>query len=200
MQKLLDIKKSKGNDIVALMNFIKTSINDEPLSQRPVGLQHNTLKKNVILCVVDGMGFNYIKNNPDLTFLNSALIGSMYSLFPSSTAPGITAYLSGVAPINHGVFGWFQWLEKPSLMCTPLPFRSKSTNKRLGDDGIKIESCFNIPSFFESIQCKSYSYSPHFISNEVFNVYVTRGSERVGYENYDDLWFIFLRHIRREKG
>ena len=147
LHKLLDITKSKGNDIVALMNFIKSSINNEPLSQRPMALKHKTLKENVILCVVDGMGFNYIKNNPGLAFLNAALVGSMHSLFPSSTASGITAYLSGVAPINHGVFGWFQWLEQPSVMCTPLPFRSKATNKRLGDDGINIESCFNIPSF-----------------------------------------------------
>ena len=200
LHKLLDITKSKGNNIVALMNFIKNSINNEPLSQRPMVLQHKTLKENVILCVVDGMGFNYIKNNPDLKFLNSALVGSMHSLFPSSTAPGITAYLSGVAPINHGVFGWFQWLEQPSVMCTPLPFRSKATNKRLGDDGINIESCFNIPSFFESIQCKSYSYSPHFISNEVFNVYVTRGSERIGYESYDDLMAHFSKAYKKREG
>ena len=67
LHKLLDITKSKGNNIVALMNFIKNSINNEPLSQRPMVLQHKTLKENVILCVVDGMGFNYIKNNPEFS-------------------------------------------------------------------------------------------------------------------------------------
>lgn len=182
------------NNIVTLMQFIKGSINkDKEIPDTPKCLINTEIPekiksvKRVVLVVVDGLGYNYISSNIELVNLNRHLIGSIDSVFPTSTASGITSYLSGVSPNIHGVFGWFQWLPEVGILSKPLPFRSRSGNINLHESGINIEDCFNFPSFFNELNVKSYSHSPKLISNAPFNVYATRGSDRISYDTPDQI-------------
>jgi len=180
---------SYDNNIVTLMQFLKSVINresrvlDPPQCLEQTQIIHKIqAAKNIILMVVDGMGYNYISSKPELVCLNQHLIGSMDSVFPTSTAAAIPSFLSGVSPAQHGVFGWFQWLPEVGILAKSLPFRSRTGNIDLRAAGVRIEDCLDFPSFFEDITIKSYSHGPDFITDEPFNVYATRGSERVSYD------------------
>lgn len=185
---------SYDNNIVTLMQFLKSVINqdsclpDPPQCLEQMQITHRIqAAKNVILMVVDGIGYNYISSKPELVCLNQHLIGSMDSVFPTSTAAAIPSFLSGVSPTEHGVFGWFQWLPEVGILAKSLPFRSRTGNMDLRAAGVRIEDCFDFPSFFEDITIKSYSHAPDFITDEPFNIYATRGSERVSYDTQESM-------------
>jgi len=142
--------------------------------------------KHIFLVILDGLGYNYLIEQPD-SFLCQTLRGRMGSVFPSSTAPGIGAYLSGLSPATHGIFGWFQWMGAVGQVCASLPFASRATGLPLADFGVKVSDCVPFSSFFERLSRPSWAYSPEAIAYSPFNTYATRGATRQSYKNWAEL-------------
>lgn len=142
--------------------------------------------KHILFVVIDGLGADYLGAQKE-SFLKAKTVGQLSSVFPSSTAPAITSYLTGLSPAEHGVFGWFQWMKSIGQVCACLPFTARATGVCLADYGVNAQDCYSFSSFFKTLPRHSIAYSPEAIANAPYNQLATQGAETVAYQNWVDL-------------
>ena len=62
---------------------------------------------NVVFMIFDGMGSDMLRANlPPDAFLNRHIADELSSVYPCTTTAAITAFESGLSPIEHGWLGW----------------------------------------------------------------------------------------------
>jgi predicted AlkP superfamily pyrophosphatase or phosphodiesterase len=81
--------------------------------------------KNIILLLVDGLGFEYLQKYGKGSYLEKHCIKKITSVFPSTTAAAVTALETGVPPQQHGITGWFMYLKELGIVSTILPFKPR---------------------------------------------------------------------------
>ena len=82
-----------------------------------------------IFILADGLGLDMVEELPPSTFLRRQLAREIRTVFPSSTAPALTAIATGAWPAQHGVTGW--WTHLPELKAPGLllPFVTRATGQ-----------------------------------------------------------------------
>jgi len=58
----------------------------------------SSVYKNIVLIVIDGLGYEYLIKHGKDSFLYKNLKGKMTSVFPATTASAMTTYSTGLAP------------------------------------------------------------------------------------------------------
>ena len=89
----------KNGSIVNLMASIAKAFGKKLLYNPLTLLSPDEIKpfKNVVLLVLDGLGYDYLINKKEKNFLNSHLRGPITSVFLPTTASAITSFQTGVA-------------------------------------------------------------------------------------------------------
>ena len=113
----------KGKSIVNLMSSISNSFGKKHKYSELISLNSDELKKfkNVVLIVIDGLGYNYLKKQKD-SFLLENLKSNITSTFLSTTACANTAFLVGYPPQQHALTGWEINLKEIGTITKILPF------------------------------------------------------------------------------
>lgn len=152
-------------------------------------------KKNVILLIVDGLGYNFLKNEYQDGIFQAAIRGKISSVFPSTTATAITTFLTGTAPQQHGITGWNMLLKELGIVATILPFTS-----RMGvplssphDVGKRI---FKYPSVFDQIKSQSFYILPKKLSNSVYTIAHAGNSKKIPVNGLSDLFQTIVRSVK----
>ncbi len=86
-------------------------------------------QKKVILFVIDGLGYNHLKQwgfgNP---FFDKLIVfGDVYpitSVFPSTTPAALTSIHTGFTPQEHGLPEWFTYFPEFQQIIIPMQFKS----------------------------------------------------------------------------
>lgn len=137
----------KDGSIVNLMASIIRSRGGNSLYKDLKCLSHKDLdSKNVVIMVIDGLGYEYLMKRKD-SFLAKNMKQKITSVFPSTTASAITTFLTGLAPKEHAVTGWYMFLKEVGLICLPLRFTSKLTGEHLDKYGVDASDVFNVGPF-----------------------------------------------------
>jgi hypothetical protein len=68
--------------------------------------------RHVVLLVIDGLGLRTLARHAASPHLQRHLLGSMTSVFPSTTASAITTLMTGLAPAQHGLTGWHMHMDE----------------------------------------------------------------------------------------
>lgn len=197
-------KPDFDNGIVSLMGFLRGAMQHD-VSQMPNIFQgtdvayHLENAKHVVLVILDGLGHNYLSEQAN-SFLQSKLLGNLSSVFPSSTAPGVTSFLSGLSPAQHGIFGWFQWMRPIGQVCACLPFETRALGVSLAEHGVSPKDCFDFPSFFSSLSRPSCVYSPEEIVDSPYSTYASRGAARAGFSDWTDLVSTVQKKVQAASG
>lgn len=139
---------------------------------------------HVVLMVIDGLGYNYLRQATGVSVLQRGLLGAMTSVFPSTTATAVTAFLTGVPAQQHGLTGWHLHLEEIDQSVAILPFETRAGALPLRGLGVDPARLFDYPTFFQGIDAESFAVSPHSIANSLFNRAHTRAA---GVEPYSSL-------------
>jgi len=121
----------------------------------------------VVLLVIDGLGYEYLQEHTG--FLRTHNQGRLTSVFPSTTASSISTFMTGQAPQQHGLTGWFVYLEEINEVTAVLPFRVRGGKESLSAQGQDIKSLYGHPSFFDQLASRSYIVSPDWIIKTEFN-------------------------------
>jgi len=120
------LKPDYNNSLVNLIASIESACG-EPASFYPplLGLPPADLgqARHIVLWLIDGLGYRYLKQHS--TRLRPYLRGAIDSVFPTSTAPAITSLMTGRAPQQHAVTGWFMRLEELDAVTMILPYRAR---------------------------------------------------------------------------
>lgn len=156
--------------------------------------------RNVILLVVDGLGFDTLQRLGSEGFFHHHLLGSITSVFPSTTASAIPSLLTGLAPRQHGLTGWHMHFRELGCVAAVLPFTTRHGGHSLVQKGLTPSNLLDPRPIFPRIPATSHILSPARIIDSPFNMAFTLGAQRHGYQSLDECFATLRTLIKREKG
>ena len=178
-----------GGSIVNLMSSIIAAYGGQytdypPLEQLSPDRLGET--RNLVLVVLDGLGYNYLMQHGKGSVLHQYLRHPITSVAPPTTATAITTFLTGLAPQQHGLTGWFTWFREVGSVLAVLPFKPRCSHEPLGRSGISAEALFGHVPLFDRLEVESYSLCPDWIAQSDFNRAHLGRAEPVPYQDLDD--------------
>jgi predicted AlkP superfamily pyrophosphatase or phosphodiesterase len=176
----------RTNSIVNLMSSILAALGgnprgDAPLSSLPAAELNRAY--NVVLLVIDGLGYEYLLTRAVSSIFHEHLRGYITSVFPPTTATAITSFITGVAPREHAITGWFMHLKELGTVAAILPFKPRYGGAPFSHLGIVGAKIFDQPSIFEKIQIPTYAIMPQWIINSAFNRTMLGRTNRLAYQD-----------------
>jgi predicted AlkP superfamily pyrophosphatase or phosphodiesterase len=137
----------RDGSIVNLMQSIVTGLGSGERNQdyAPLALASPKLfadSRKVVLLVIDGLGHEFLLQTARHGAMGEHLLGSMTSVFPSTTATAITTFLTGDAPQQHALTGWYMWFKEIGLVAAPLPFTTRVGGVSLASTGVDARHLF----------------------------------------------------------
>ena len=151
---------------------------------------------NVVLLVLDGLGYNYLMTRDPSSALRRHLRTRITSVFPTTTASAITTFLTGLAPQQHGLTGWFMFLKEIGVVTALLPFQPRYGGASLGAAKINTTDVFHLRSTFERIERRSYVVTAQRIVDSEFSLATTRTARRRAYESLDEYFALIAQTVR----
>ena len=146
-----------NNSVLNLISTILFSLGIKPNHNtlRQINLNELKSKKNIVLILFDGLGYNFLKKysvkNPD-SILNKHLLDKITSVFPSTTTAAITSLLTEKTPHEHGSIGWNLFFKEYGKFINILPWQDGITNEALNTKYYKLSSIFDHENIFARIK------------------------------------------------
>lgn len=186
-----------GGSIVNLMSAIirgRGGAADEYLPVADVDLEVFDSAKNVVLLVVDGLGYDHLRARDGI--LARHVVRPLTSVAPPTTATAVTAFLTGLAPQQHGLTGWFVHFRELAGVLAVLPFQPRLGGASLGHAGISAQQLLGHVPVFDRMPVPSYSVSPAWIADSEFNRAHLGRAELAPFHNLDELIAQTIRIVR----
>lgn len=149
--------------------------------------------RNVVLLVIDGMGYEFLMSGDSAPALKRHLRGRITSVFPPTTASAITTFLTGAAPQQHGLTGWFMYFKELGAVCAVLPGTPRYGKAPFSHEGLDPVAFFGHRPFFEALPVPAYVIQPDYLTHSDFSRAHSGRAERRGYRDMRGLF----REIRR---
>lgn len=176
----------KNGSIVNLMSSILRSYGaDSQYDPLPV-LSADELRKyrNVVLIVIDGLGNEFLSKHGKKSLFMKYAKGTMTSVFPATTATGVTTFLTGVAPQQHAITGWFMYLKEMGMVTKILPYVTRSEDILLKS---AFRNFYHVKSLFQQIEIDShYVIHSHHIDSRYTHA-TTMNANKVPYHTLTDM-------------
>lgn len=125
--------------------------------------------RHLILLVIDGLGDDWLLRHHPQGLLAGARIARLTSVFPTTTASAIPTFLTGTAPQQHGLTGWFMWLQELGCVMTVLPGRPRYGGVGYRAAGVEVKALFGEAPVFDRITASSLCLAPQEIAQSDFN-------------------------------
>lgn len=144
----------KGGSIVNLMSSIITALGGSPKYKplrilRPAELSES---KNILLLVIDGIGYEWLMKNGQKTVFSKHLRGRITSVFPPTTGSAIPTFLTGVAPQQHTKTGWYVHLKELGILSTVLSLTPRLGGPSFKYLGVKSRELFDESDIWDKIK------------------------------------------------
>lgn len=153
--------------------------------------------KNVILIILDGLGYEYLMEYGRKSELMKHLRGKITSVFPAATTSCIPAFLTGTSTQEHGMTGWYVFLRETGMITIPLHYITRFGDFSL-DEKAEFKKIFNISPFSNKINAKSYILNPKEFYDSAFNRASAGKSKLVGYNKISDLFGKIERIVKKK--
>ncbi|AGB36760.1 alkaline phosphatase family protein [Natronococcus occultus] len=151
---------------------------------------------NVVVFLLDGFGYEHWKRHrgahPFLRRLEDAgTVAPLTTIYPSETAAALTTVSTGSVPVEHGLLGWFQYLESAGRIVETLPFRTLEGDPLadVSPSSSATELCTgrSIYERAERAGIDTYAIQPAEFVESGYTRATTAGATRVGYDTATDL-------------
>jgi hypothetical protein len=133
----------------------------------PEAIQGHT---NVLLLVIDGLGANWLAERSPTGILSRHQIGTITSVFPTTTASAITTFLTGDAPQQHGITGWFTYFRELGCVMSVLPGHPRYGGTGYRQAGVDLASLLGHRCLASRIQTRAFFLTPAKIAHSDFNL------------------------------
>jgi len=144
--------------------------------------------KNIVLLVIDGLGYEYLIKYGKNSYLRRNLCGKITSVFPATTPTVITTFFTGLAPQQHAITGWFMYLKELGSVVAILPYNTRSGGLLFNQAKIRFSQILRSKTFFKKIKVKSYCLFGEEIINSDFNQTTGKGAELVAYKTLNNFF------------
>ena len=151
--------------------------------------------RHVVLLVVDGLGQAQLDAGP-APALRASRRSTMTSVFPSTTASAVTTFLTGLAPVEHAMTGWFTWLGEFGCVAAPLPFVTRPGGTDLAALGVSPADVFVGPTIFERVRADCHVVQPAELVDTRYSRANTRGAAPRGFQGIAALVDAILDIVR----
>lgn len=139
-----------------------------------------------MLVVIDGLGAELLAHVGAGGALVALQAGTMTSVYPPTTASAVTTYMTGLAPQQHGLTGWFMHFREIGAVTAILPFITRCGGGSLAAGGVPLAALVDSPSFHSRLDCRSAALLPQAIADSVFSRQLGAGADRIGYDSLGD--------------
>lgn len=146
--------------------------------------------RNLVLLVIDGLGEALLQRAGQGTQLLAHRVGTLTSVFPSTTAAAVTTLLTGLAPSQHALTGWHMNFAEAGSVLAVLPLRRRVARPpdREWAAVPPPEVLFDHRGLFGSLGRQSHVVSPADIADSAFNRFHTRGAQSHAYADREALF------------
>jgi len=161
------------------------------------GLEAGSGVKNVVLLIVDGLGYGVLDELlPDVAIipdmLGNGTINPIDSIFPTTTAAGITALACGKSPKAHGLLEWIIYSKKLDARIHSVLFKRFESKLRdsLADEKISIKYLLSQPTLARwcaDNAISHFTHVSHAISPSKFSEAVYPGTKPIRFQNSSDM-------------
>ncbi|MEJ2575149.1 MAG: alkaline phosphatase family protein [Gammaproteobacteria bacterium] len=124
----------------------------------------------VFLVVIDGLGFDYLRRQTGAPWLNAHLAAALSSVYPPTTTSAITTFLTGEAPLQHGMLGWFQRFAEFSQVFAVLTGQARGGGAPLAERAGDLRRLLGHVAFGERIGVRSHVVAPAHIAGSPYNL------------------------------
>ena len=176
-----------GGSIVNLMVSIGQAFGAEAQPYPPLRILRpaSLTRHNVVLLVIDGLGHEFLlAHRPDGT-LAEHLLGRITSVFPSTTASAVTTFLTGMAPQQHAITGWFTYFREIGTVLAVLPFKPRHGGSATA---VSAAELLDPKPLFGRIDARSHVVAPRHIVHSEFNTAHNGVARLHGYTTLDELF------------
>ena len=155
-----------------------------PLTVLPV--EQLAATRHIVFLVIDGLGQKTLERNPGCANLRRHHIATLRSVFPSTTASAIPAFMTGLAPAQHGLTGWHMYLEEIDEILAILPMTRRGSGSTSGQSPAPLPAdlpgrIFLPPTFFTQFTRECWVLAPQRIVGTPFNAWHAAGASTLGY-------------------
>jgi hypothetical protein len=154
--------------------------------------------RNVVMLVIDGLGYEFLRQHPS-SCLYQHLHSKITAVAPPTTTASVSTYLTGLAPQQHGLTGWFTYLRELGSVVTILPWVGRAGGPQLGEAGRAATEILNLHSFFDRLPVDTYSIIPEFLQKSEFNRMVSGQASLVPYGSYQQCFHEVARLCRSNR-
>ena len=185
----------QGGSIVNLVTSIAQALGSDAPDYPPLReLAAQSLgSRNVVLLVVDGMGYENLAANASEGSLAAHLKARITSVFPSTTATAITTFYTGTAPQQHGLTGWFTYFPELGGVIAPLPYRPRAVGEALA---VPATEAFGHVPIFDRLRARSFVVAPQRIAHSEFSTAHAGAAEIVPFETLEQMFAAVERIVR----
>ncbi len=185
------------NTTVDLINTLVALSGGKPA--RPERLRYSIQPtEHYVFVIVDGLGSELLRSQCPSGFLAKHTVGELEAVFLSTTGAAMTSYATGRYPAEHGVLGWWIYLEEHDLVGVSLMFVERFSEKDLASLGVPPASMFGTtPPILTAIPCDVAIVTP-FIDSAYSN-YSSGGRPRIGYSTVDEAFDRVLDRVQAAK-
>ena len=153
--------------------------------------RHNALEEmasyeHIVLLIIDGLGARYV--DKQLGFLKAHKRAELTSVFPTTTASSITTFMTGQAPQQHGLTGWYTYLKEVGAVTAVLPCQIRGSRESLADRGIDVAALYGHTPFFDQLTVQSTVVAPEWIIESPFNVAHSGRAQRKAYTDLESMF------------
>lgn len=172
----------KNGGIVNLMSSIGAAFDAPSRYGECVLLPAEELKsaKTVVLMVFDGMGYGFLKERESV--FHEGLRGKITSIYPPTTSAAITTFMTGVAPQQHAINGWFMYLKEVGMVSTILLFRPRAGGEPYSAQGISFSDITPLVPLSDRMDARAYHITRNDIKDSDYNKAVTKNAIVLGYD------------------
>jgi hypothetical protein len=190
-----------GASLVNLMTSIAGAFGASlPYAPLAVPLAELERARTVILLVIDGLGDHWLAEHAPNGALRAHRRAAMDSVFPSTTATAITTFLTGLAPAQHALTGWFMHLREIGAVTAILPLTLRAGGQSIAVQGLPPAGLFAHAPLAARLPVASFVVSPKSIADSPFNVFHCGPATRVRYGTIEEMVDALVRITRSGRG
>lgn len=154
---------------------------------------------NVVLLVVDGLGFEYLTRRLPRGALGRNLRGSITSVFPPTTAAAITSFLTGDGPQQHALTGWHTYLRELGCVMTVLPGHPRYGGASYRKANLDPTRLFGHVPLCARMRTRSVVVSPAYIARSDFNLAHLGDAELRTFHSLPEMFGQAVRAVRASR-
>ena len=142
--------------------------------------------RNYLLLIIDGLGDRQL-THPAAATLRRHRRAALYAPFPTTTTVGLSSVATALAPMQHGVIGYAQWMPALRAVVNMLMWVDMAAGQPIDCDPAGFHPSPNLAERLNVAGARTVIFQPTELLDTPLSNMVCRGAERHGYSSPFDI-------------